>query len=114
MVPMPRHLIVKGNVLTPYGVLLGASVFFTAFVCNFLCAISYLWSKIFDKGRRRAVDWVIHFWAKVSMSVCGYVPELIGKENLPKGTQNALYVPNHTSFMDILTLTGFVPRCAFA
>jgi hypothetical protein len=109
-VELPPHVKVKGEVLTPYGVLLGASVFFTAFVCNFFCALTYLFAQLFDKKRRRGVDWVIHMWAKVSMSVCGYIPELIGKENLPNGSQNALYVPNHTSFMDILTLTGFVPR----
>ena len=109
-VELPPHVKVKGEILTPYGVLLGASVFFTAFVCNFFCALTYLCAQLFDKKRRRGVDWVIHMWAKVSMSVCGYIPELIGKENLPKGSQNALYVPNHTSFMDILTLTGFVPR----
>ena len=108
---MPPYVTVKGNKLTPYGVLLGLSVFFTAFVCNFLCAMTYLSSRLFDKKhRRRGVDWVIHLWAKVSMSVCGYIPEVVGKENLPPHGQNFLFVPNHTSFLDILTLTGFVPR----
>ena len=43
------------------------------------------------------------------MSICGYKPEVVGLENL-EGIDGALYVPNHTSFLDILTLTGFVPR----
>ena len=104
----PRFVKVKGQVLTPYGVLLGVVVYFTAFVVQIPVFLAYLWSMAFDKKRRRAVDWIITFWAMVSMRSCGYSPEVIGKENLPKG--NALYVPNHTSFLDILTLTGFVPR----
>merc|ERR1719326_16851 len=44
------------------------------------------------------------------MLTCRFKLEVVGLENLPKGTQNALYVPNHTSFMDILTMTAFVPR----
>lgn len=107
-VQIPRHVKVKGEVLTPYGVLLGVSVFSTAFAVQIPVMLAYLWSLMFDKKRRRGVDWIIHFWAKFSMSVCGYVPEVVGKENLPKG--NCLYVPNHTSFLDILTLTGFIGR----
>ena len=37
-------------------------------------------------------------------------PEVIGLENLPAAGDNCLYVPNHTSFLDILSLTGFIPR----
>ena len=43
------------------------------------------------------------------MSVCGYRPEVIGLDNL-NGIGNCLIVPNHTSFLDILTLTGFLPQ----
>lgn len=107
----PRFVKVKGEILTPYGVLLGISVYAVAFLVQIPVLLTYLWSKLFDKkDRRRGVDWVIHFWARVSMTLCGYVPEVVGLENLPPHGENALYVPNHTSFLDILTLTGFVPR----
>ena len=44
------------------------------------------------------------------MTACGYAPEVIGLENLESVRKNnCLFVPNHTSFMDILTLTGFIP-----
>lgn len=104
----PRFIKVKGEVLTPYGVLLGVAVYVTAFIVQIPVFFAYLWSKLFDKKKRRAVDWIIGFWAWLSMRSCGYKPEVVGIENLPSG--NALYVPNHTSFLDILTLTGFVPR----
>ena len=44
-----------------------------------------------------------------SMTICGYTPEVVGLEHL-EGVGHCLYVPNHASFLDILTLTGFVPR----
>ena len=109
-VKMPPHFTVKGEKLTPYGILLGISVFLTAIIVQIPVYLAYLWSMAFDKKKRRMVDWIIHFWAKVSMSVCGYVPEVVGLENLPPHSVNCLYVPNHTSFLDILTLTGFIPR----
>jgi len=105
----PIFVKVKGAVLTPYGVLLGFSVFFTAFGVQLAILSTYLWSKAFDKKRRRGVDWVITFWAWFSMRICGYCPEVEGLENMPMGT-NFLVCPNHTSFLDILTLTGFIPR----
>ena len=104
----PRFVKVKGQVLTPYGVLLGVAVFLTATIVQIPVFLAFAFSWLFDRKRRRAVDWIIHFWAWFSMRTCGYRPTVVGLENLPKG--NALYVPNHTSFMDILTLTAFIPR----
>jgi len=104
----PRFVRVKGEVLTPYGVLLGIAVYLTAFIVQIPVFLTYAWSRLFDRKRRRGVDWIIHFWAWFSMRSCGYRPEVVGVENLPAG--NALYVPNHTSFLDILTLTAFIPR----
>lgn len=42
------------------------------------------------------------------MCLCN--PKLIGKENLPPIGEPVIYVPNHTSFLDILVFSGFVPR----
>lgn len=106
----PRSWTVKGEMVTPGGFALCAAVFFTAFMVQIPVLLCYLWSQLFDKKRRRGVDWVITFWAWFSMRVCGYRPEVVGLENLPKNGENCLYVPNHTSFLDILTLTGFIPR----
>lgn len=103
-----RKITIKGQTLTPYGVLLGVAVYITALVVQIPIFFAWAFSKLFDKQRRRAVDWIITFWAWFSMRACLYNPEVVGLENLPKG--NALYVPNHTSFLDILTMTGFIPR----
>ena len=44
------------------------------------------------------------------MTLVGFRPTIIGTENLPSYNETVIYVPNHTSLMDILTLSGFVPR----
>ena len=43
---------------------------------------------------------------------CGCWPRVGGLENLPADAtgEALLWVPNHTSFMDIYALSGFVPR----
>uniref|UniRef100_A0A7S3K3P6 1-acyl-sn-glycerol-3-phosphate acyltransferase n=1 Tax=Aureoumbra lagunensis TaxID=44058 RepID=A0A7S3K3P6_9STRA len=69
-----------------------------------------LLSQIFDKKRRRAMDFIVSLWARFSMLTCGYRPKLIGVENLPLLKEAVLYVPNHTSYLDILTLSGFLKR----
>merc|ERR1719326_2082919 len=83
-IKMPPYVTVKGEKLTLYGVVMGAAVFFYAFLFNLLCGATYLWSQVFDKKRRRAVDWCIHYWAKLSMLTCRFKPEVVGLENLPK------------------------------
>ena len=68
-------------------------------------------SLIVDKGKKmRYVDWVVHVWAQVTMRFIGYVPRVEGVENLPPMDETVMYVPNHTSFLDILTLSGFIKR----
>ena len=56
------------------------------------------------------MDWIIHYWAKVSLTLGLCNPRLYGRENLPRLGETVVYVPNHTSFVDILVLSGFVPR----
>jgi len=45
----------------------------TAFVCDLLG----------ERNRRRPLDWIVHVWANLAMSLVGYRPKLIGIENLP-------------------------------
>lgn len=56
------------------------------------------------------MDWLIHLWAKFSLRASLCNPTVYGKENLPPKGEVVMYVPNHTSFFDILVLSGFVPR----
>jgi 1-acyl-sn-glycerol-3-phosphate acyltransferase len=63
-----------------------------------------------DAKRRKLLDWVVHWWAKLAMTSCLFFPKVVGVENLPPANETVMYVPNHTSFMDILVLSGFVPR----
>ena len=68
---VPYSIKIKSEVITPLGLLLGASVFGTALVVQIPVFVCYLWSVLFDKRRRRGVDWVIHFWAR-AVSVIAY------------------------------------------
>lgn len=67
-----------------------------------------LFSFAFDVKRRRAMDWVVSLWARLSMLTCGYRPRVTGE--LPPRGDAVLFVPNHTSYLDILTLSGFLGR----
>lgn len=102
------HIMVGGKVLNPCGL-------FICIVTFAWCAAWYLplvpfaiFSHFFDRKKRRLVDWVVHFWAKTSMLTCLYRPKVTGLENLPKG-EAVMFIPNHTSFLDIFSLSGFIP-----
>ena len=56
------------------------------------------------------MDWLVHYWAKMSLNMGLCFPRLIGRENLPPLNETVVFVPNHTSFIDILVMSGFVPR----
>ena len=58
-----RFVKLRGEVITPIGLLLSLSVFATAFLVQIPVFLTYSWSLLFDKKRRRGVDWIIHFWA---------------------------------------------------
>ena len=55
-------------------------------------------------------DWIVHLWANAALQSTLCVPRVYGLENLPKPGETVMFVPNHTSFMDILVMSGFVPR----
>jgi len=61
----------------------------------------FVW--IFDKYKRTAEHMMNNVWAKISTSLF-YRVEIEGKENLPSNDQPAVYVANHSSYLDIYTL----------
>lgn len=67
-------------------------------------------STIFDKKRRRAVDWIVHWWAKLTCFFIFYAPKVTGLANLPDKSEAVMYIPNHCSYLDIFTMSGFLPR----
>lgn len=75
----------------------------TSWAINLFGSASY-------KNKRTVLDWIVHVWAKAVLLTTGCNPTLYGEENLPPHGEPVIYVPNHTSFMDILTFSGFVPR----
>jgi 1-acyl-sn-glycerol-3-phosphate acyltransferase len=109
--PGPLTLKVKGLVLNTWGLLYGLSIFGTALLfMPFMIAICLFADLSGDSKRRRALDWVVHRWAKLAMSLLGTRATLYGSENLPPIDEAVVYVPNHTSFMDIMILSGTLPR----
>ena len=60
--------------------------------------------------RLKKADRIVHFWATLITSALFTPIHLIGAENLPPVDETVLYVPNHTSFMDIIILSSFIPR----
>jgi len=69
-----------------------------------------LWSVAFDKERRRAMDFIVALWARLSMIACFAKVKVNGVENLPPPGEAVMYVPNHSSFLDIYVLSAFLPR----
>jgi len=67
------------------------------------------YSKLFDQKTRSVMDWCVSLWAKLAMGAMGYRVKLEGAENIPEGG-SVLVCPNHTSFLDILTLSAFLPK----
>lgn len=111
--PVPDfELKVGDKKVTAVGLWMGFSVFLTAIAVQIPILGAWLYSEATDDppqtGTRRGIDYIIGFWAFASMSMSGYRPRVVGVENLPEGA--CVYAPNHASFLDILTLTGFVPR----
>lgn len=110
-VKLGPHLKIKGKVLTIWGVLYAISAFSIAvLVLPFMMILAAISDIRGNGARRKVLDWIIHFWAKIAMLITNTRPKLYGAENLPSNDEVVMYIPNHTSFMDILVLSGFVPR----
>lgn len=116
----PRFALnIKGKILTIWGVLYTISALVLAMTVLPIMIVSAFVCNIRGNGKRRLIlDWIIHIWAKLTMLSLGTAPQVYGLENLPQQQQGngkdssevCVYVPNHTSFMDILLLSGFIPR----
>lgn len=105
------HLKIKGKVLTIWGIMYALSSFSIAvLVLPLMMILSVICDLRGNGGKRKILDWIIHYWAKIAMLITNTRPKLYGAENLPRNDEVVMYIPNHTSFMDILVLSGFVPR----
>lgn len=107
----------KGRlVLTLWGFYCGLVTFAVAAATLPVMAVLAVLSDIFGDGRRRRLlDWMVHIWARVSLSLALCKPRVTGLQNLLPmknllGTKPCIFVPNHTSFLDILLLSAYVPR----
>jgi len=73
-----------------------------------MAAISWVYDRLRDPVRRRLVDFVIRTWAR-AVALPFFKVKVEGVENLPPPGDNCVFVANHASFMDILSVLH-VPR----
>mmetsp|Transcript_5910 Transcript_5910/g.6030 ORF Transcript_5910/g.6030 Transcript_5910/m.6030 type:complete len:356 (-) Transcript_5910:86-1153(-) len=105
------HVKIKGKILNMWGVMYALTTFTVAVVVlPFMVVLSYISDLRGNGKQRRVLDWVIHIWAQTALRLSLCVPKVYGFENLPKNNETVVYVPNHTSFIDILIMSGAVPR----
>ena len=69
-----------------------------------------LYGYLFDKKRHRGSDFVVQWWARLSMMVFGAKVIVENAEVLPPADEPVMYTPNHCSFLDIFALSGYLPR----
>lgn len=123
------HIRVKGKILNLWGVFQALVSMIVAAAVIPPMAILAVYSDLTGRGKvstvsqrsshslmlcvgqqRRPLDWMVHHWARISLLACFSRIRVFGVENLPPCDEAVIYVPNHTSFLDILALSGFVPR----
>lgn len=63
-----------------------------------------------DRSRRRASDFIVQTWARMTMMLFGAGVRVEGVEHLPPAEEAVMYCPNHCSFLDIFSLSGYIPR----
>jgi len=96
--------------LTLTGIMFFVSTFFFKLLTFPFECLAYCWSKLFDRKRRRLVDLGISIWMWLSMKSMFYAPKIEGLKNLPPDEEGVLYLANHSSFLDIFSLSAFIPR----
>jgi 1-acyl-sn-glycerol-3-phosphate acyltransferase len=91
----------------------GLFVFLTTLVVSGIYPLvlsAAFYGRLFDNKRRRANDFVVQWWARTTMTLFGSQVTIQGVENLPPPDEAVMYVPNHCSFLDIFSLSGYLPR----
>eukprot|EP01035_Chromulina_nebulosa_P019261 gene19261-25116_t len=105
------HIKIKGKALNLWGIYCAFVTFSIAvLVLPAFSLLSVICDVTGNGKKRRILDWIVHYWAKFSIILTLGNPKVLGKENIPSKNETVIYVPNHTSFLDILYLSGFVPR----
>eukprot|EP01041_Mallomonas_annulata_P005245 gene5245-10495_t len=96
------HVNIKGKIINIWGIMYALSTMTTALITLPFMLVLTLMSDIFgDKKRRRVLDWAIHLWAQLAMSLVFFRPKVVGLENLPPPGETVIYVPNHTSILKV-------------
>jgi 1-acyl-sn-glycerol-3-phosphate acyltransferase len=106
----PLTLHVGSKTINLTGLWFGTSMTVWVIALYPLVLTAALISRVFDPKKKRPMDFMVWLWARCSMLTCLYRPKVTGRDNLPKKGVPVLIVPNHCSYLDILTLSAFMPR----
>lgn len=105
------HLRIKGRLLNLWGIMYAVNTIIAVIIMLPFMAVGAIISDMSGrKKQRKIVDWFVHLWANLALTMSFCRPQVYGLENLPKSDEPVMFVPNHTSFVDILVFSGFVPR----
>ena len=78
------HVKLKGKIVNFVGLMYALSVLSVLTVIVPMMIVSAVACDLLgERHRRRPVDWLVHLWANISMTLVGFRPKLIGEENLP-------------------------------
>ena len=108
--PGPLALKLGGKSINLTGLWFGASMTIWVIALYPLVLTCAITSRLFDPKKRRPMDFMVWLWARCSMLTCLYRPKVTGKEHLPEKGVPVRIVPNHCAYLDILTLSAFMPR----
>lgn len=77
-----------------------------------VCLLSLVFS-LFSFPKAFSHTMFEYFWAKPLLKILNVKLSIVGQENLPKRSQSALYLFNHSSFLDIPLLLLVAPHVYF-
>ncbi|KAG5176569.1 hypothetical protein JKP88DRAFT_335503 [Tribonema minus] len=110
------HVNIAGRALNAYGLLYAITSTLTGLLVFPLVAVvrtlNGRWhrcTRLVDRKRLRVASWFGSVWCRLSLLSMGIRPKVEGLHNLPPPTETVVFLPNHTSFLDV-PVTGFLPR----
>eukprot|EP00181_Compsopogon_caeruleus_P006269 CAMPEP_0184685498 /NCGR_PEP_ID=MMETSP0312-20130426/19198_1 /TAXON_ID=31354 /ORGANISM="Compsopogon coeruleus, Strain SAG 36.94" /LENGTH=281 /DNA_ID=CAMNT_0027139657 /DNA_START=310 /DNA_END=1155 /DNA_ORIENTATION=- len=99
----------KKRIGSPIGIFFAILTYLYAVPFFLVMVLTHPFVLLLDPKRRRFHDGISIWWMKSIMITCLLFPKIRGLENLPPRNQACIFVPNHTSFLDIFVL-GWIDR----
>ncbi|CAM9734496.1 unnamed protein product [Discosporangium mesarthrocarpum] len=95
------YLTFRGKVLNIYGFVYALQAWLWAILLFPFCLAGALLGVLFDRQRMRLPSVLGMAWGRLSLWTMGIHPRVVGTEWLPDRGEQAVFVSNHTSYLDI-------------